>query len=217
MQRFCPYLQYKQDESVILCAHIYNPLPQWCPHIIRPTRDAPGGQSPSCWPCETGHDASFAVVEPASSSSSSSSSLLSSCCPRSQSRDFDDVVSSWARRGLDGLDARGRRVTRWRPPVRGPVESVPVWAQSGRRREADDRRGDPAAFAVDPASVAGFLVEGRTTREETNRRTSYLPRIFHEHIKFKPWMMLRHFLLLYENVAKTSQVCLYIFYLDDDS
>ena len=180
MQRFCPYLQYKQDESVILCAHIYNPLPQWCPphhpsNPWRPWRTVPFlltlWNGTRCVLC-CSRTCFFLLL------------LLLfvftvlPLCPRSQSRDFDDVVSSWARCGLDGLDARGRRVTRWRPPVRGPVESVPVWAQSGRRREADDRRGDPAAFAVDPASVAGFLVEGRTTREETNRLTSYFSQNF---------------------------------------
>lgn len=53
---------------------------------------------------------------------------------------------------------------RGRPPLRGPVEAIAIRGQSGGRWEADDRRGDPAAFAVDPAAVIGFQVEVRTTR-----------------------------------------------------
>lgn len=82
----------------------------------------------------------------------------------SQSRDFDDVGASWA---CCGLDARSCRVTRGRgrPPLRGPVEAIAIRAQSRGRRETDNRRGDAAAFAVDPAAVVGFQVEVGTTRE----------------------------------------------------
>lgn len=39
------------------------------------------------------------------------------------------------------------------------MEAVAIRGQSRGRREADDRRGDSAAFAVDPAAVIGFQVE----------------------------------------------------------
>jgi len=50
---------------------------------------------------------------------------------------------------------RGQR----RPPLRGPAEAVAIRRQGGGAWEADDRRGDPAAFAVEPAAFIGFAVE----------------------------------------------------------
>lgn len=57
-----------------------------------------------------------------------------------------------------------------RPPLWGPAEAIAIRGQSGGRWEADDRRGDPAAFAVDPATFIGFLVEVQTTREKEKYR-----------------------------------------------
>lgn len=48
---------------------------------------------------------------------------------------------------------------RGRPPLWGPVEPITIRGQSRGCREADDRRGDAAAFAVDPAALIGFEVE----------------------------------------------------------
>lgn len=64
---------------------------------------------------------------------------------------------------------------RGRPPLRGPVEAIPIRGQSRGRREADDGCREPAAFAVDPAAVIGFQVEVRTTgeRKERERETTY--------------------------------------------
>lgn len=58
---------------------------------------------------------------------------------------------------------------RGRPPLRGPVEAVAVGAQSRGRREADDRCGDAAAFAVYPAAVVGFQVQVGSTEWDKNR------------------------------------------------
>ncbi len=59
---------------------------------------------------------------------------------------------------------RGRR----RPPLRWPVEAIAIRGQSRGRWEADDRCGDPATFAVDPAAVISFQVEVGATSKETN-------------------------------------------------
>lgn len=83
---------------------------------------------------------------------------------KSQSRDFDDVGSSWAGRGLDawgGWAARRRRHPAL--PLRRPVEAIAVRRQSGRRWEADDGCGDAAAFTVDPVAVVSFQIEVWTT------------------------------------------------------
>lgn len=50
-------------------------------------------------------------------------------------------------------------------PLHGPVEAVPVRAQIRGSREADDRRGDPATFAVDPAAVIQLQVQVGPTRQ----------------------------------------------------
>lgn len=52
-----------------------------------------------------------------------------------------------------------------RSSLHGPVEAVPVRAQIWGCREADDRRGDPSAFAVDPAAVIQLKVQAGTTRQ----------------------------------------------------
>lgn len=91
---------------------------------------------------------------------------------KSQSGDFDDVDSSWAGRGLDarsGWAARRRRHPAL--PLWQPVETIAVRSQSGRRREADDGRGDASAFTVDPVAVVSFQIEVWTAvkkKGETN-------------------------------------------------
>lgn len=55
-------------------------------------------------------------------------------------------------------------------PLHRPVEAVPVRAQIRGCREADDRRGDPATFTVDPAAVVQFQVQVGTTRETKVQR-----------------------------------------------
>lgn len=57
-----------------------------------------------------------------------------------------------------------------RPPVHGPVETVPVGAQIRGCREADDRRGDPTTFTVDPAAVVQFQVQVGTARQTKVQR-----------------------------------------------
>lgn len=52
-------------------------------------------------------------------------------------------------------------------PLHGPVEAVPVRAQVWGCREADYRRGDPAALAVDPAAVIQLEIQVGTTRQTT--------------------------------------------------
>lgn len=76
---------------------------------------------------------------------------------KSQGRDFDDADSSWARGGLDAWRC-GVAQESGRSSLHGPVEAVPVRAQIWGCREADDRRGDPSAFAVDPAAVIQLKV-----------------------------------------------------------
>lgn len=129
---------------------------------------------------DTVHPSVF-VVWPAPSSSSSTTFitlflvLLSSIRPawKSQSWDFDDVGSSWA---CCGLDARGCWAA-WRqghPSLQGAVEAIAVRGQSGRRREADDSRGEAAAFTVDPFAVISFQVEVRTAvRKEEVKQTKW--------------------------------------------
>lgn len=53
-----------------------------------------------------------------------------------------------------------------RPPLRGSVEAVAAGAQGRRRREADDGRGDSAAFAVYPAAVVGFQVQAGSAKRD---------------------------------------------------
>lgn len=86
---------------------------------------------------------------------------------KSQSRNFDDVDAS---RAGGGLDARRCWVAQGRPPLHGPVEAVPVGAQIWGCREADDRRGDPTTFTVDPAAVVQFQVQVGTTRQTKVQR-----------------------------------------------
>lgn len=86
----------------------------------------------------------------------------------SQSRDFDDVDGGGGRAGR-GLDARGGGVALGRangPPLRGSVEAVAAGAQGRRCREADDGRGDAAAFAVYPAAVVGFQVQAGSAERD---------------------------------------------------
>lgn len=52
-----------------------------------------------------------------------------------------------------------------RSPLHGPMEAVPIGAQIRWCWEADDRRGDPAAFAVDPAAVIQLKAQVGTTRQ----------------------------------------------------
>lgn len=106
----------------------------------------------SSWgPRASGHGASLTLSFPVSSPVESRPSA-----EESQSGDFDDVGAGRARRGLD---ARGCGASRRRrgPPLRGPVEAIPVGGQRWGRREADDSRGDSTSFAVDP--FIGFQVE----------------------------------------------------------
>ena len=75
-----------------------------------------------------------------------------------------------AAHGLDagwGLGGDGRR---GRPAlVGGPVEAVSLRGQSRGRLEADDRRGDLAPPAVDPAAVLGLLVQTAAARGREGR------------------------------------------------
>lgn len=71
---------------------------------------------------------------------------------------------------------------RGRPPLRGPVEAIAIRAQSRGRRETDNRRGDAAAFAVDPAAVVGFQVEvGTTTETKTYLKRDYV-KLYNVHL-----------------------------------
>lgn len=76
------------------------------------------------------------------------------------------------------MDAGGGRVALGgphRPPGRGSVEAVAPGAQGRWRREADDGRGDAAAFAVYPAAVVGLQVEAGSAardREQLHVRTT---------------------------------------------
>lgn len=117
-----------------------------------------GEQQSSCWP-----QGQVKVM-----CASSAPSLLFFCdAERSQSWNFDDVDAS---RAGGGLDARRCWVAQGRPPLHGPVETVPVGAQIRGGREADDRRGEPTTFTVDPAAVVQFQVQVGTTRQTKVQR-----------------------------------------------
>lgn len=83
---------------------------------------------------------------------------------KSQGRDFDDADPGWARGGLDAWRC-GVAQESGRSPLHGPVEAVPIRAQIWGCREADDRRGDPAAFAIDPVAVIQLEVQAGTARQ----------------------------------------------------
>lgn len=98
-------------------------------------------------------------ASPSPPSRTPAESLRTDVPAESQSRDLDDVGAGC------GLDARGGGGVALgrpaRPPLRGCVEAAvaATGAQGRRRREADDGRGDAAAFAVYPAAVVGFQVQ----------------------------------------------------------
>lgn len=50
------------------------------------------------------------------------------------------------------------------------MEAIAGGAQGRRCRKADDGRGDAAAFAVYPAAVVGFQVQGGSTNRNKKHR-----------------------------------------------
>lgn len=167
MQKVSPYLQYIHKMTSATFSVQISKVHEW--FLL-----SSGAQLFDRCPCEQGTQCIQQQLLCYLLCPFSPSGWVTSAGWESQSWDFDDVGTS---RACCGLDAGSRRVTqrRRRPSLRRPVEAVGVRGQSGRRREADDGRGDAAAFAVDPFALISSQIEVWTAfREERKRDHEWL-------------------------------------------
>lgn len=108
---------------------------------------------------------------------------------------------------------RGRR---W-PPLWGPVEAVAIGGQSRGRWEADDRCGDPATFAVDPAAVISFQVEVGTTAETNTERERDYVSLCTVHLPTQHVLSVMHAGKPFETILSTKKIQSELTDDDDDN